>query len=284
MSKAIASTVNAYFKGQRFSLNQSREEIPEEVTVKLNGVDKIVANRKKASWDQLRCNVAHTGSLKPHLETEDAFVEDLINWLSMPPGKHSAIVGESAAKKQRTAGPLHEPADKKQGTATEVSMPSNPSMPSGSSLQDMMLSVAKMAAKMAVAEHVITRQEIKDELMNNKNIRDEAVQELMKDGDLRDEAVDLLMNDTALRSEVRTEVKNELMQDELKKLMLEARKESAERCTCPPHCGTMEPNPKVSNAMDMHVASRMQFIFCYILLYFGEAIGAESPHGEAICQ
>ena len=41
----------------------------------------------------------------------------------------------------------------------------------------------------------------------------------------------------------------------------------------------------------MYVASRMQFIFCYIyiLLYFdfiifGEALGVESPHGEAICK
>ena len=43
--------------------------------------------------------------------------------------------------------------------------------------------------------------------------------------------------------------------------------------------------------MEMYVASRMQFIFCYIyiLLYFdfiifGEALGAESPHGGAECK
>ena len=118
MSKAIALTVSAYFKKQRSALKQSSDEIPEEVTVTLDGVEKRVVNRKKTSWDRLRVNVAQTGSVKSELETEDAFVEEVIKWLSLPPGKHAENFGEPAAKKQRTADPLHAPADKKQRTAS----------------------------------------------------------------------------------------------------------------------------------------------------------------------
>jgi hypothetical protein len=246
--------------------------------------------------------------VKPDLETEDAFVEEIIKWLSLPPGKHAENVGEPAAKKQRTATevPFGQLVQHTRGEALQAEVPFEQLVQHarGEALQaesafphlrvrrnsEELLEAIRFEVKQElmgdlreeVKQELMDdlREEVKDQLMDD--LREEVKQELMDDlldevkqeltDDLRDEMKQELMYD--LHAEVKDELVDILTDEAIHKIHAEvealkqATKEVDRRCTCHPIVAPWNQSPKVSNATEMHVASRMQFIFCYILLYF----------------